>query len=304
MQREMEALSRETQDRVCEALERIDGARCQKTVWERPDDGGTIYVDRILEDGDVIEKMSVNFAIVRGELSEAMKRAALGAERRLAAGDPRFYATGVSIVIHPRSPVVPSAHANYRYFELGSGPEPAAWWFGGGADLTPSYLFDEDARHFHRLHREACDAHDRSFYPRFKKQCDEYFYIPHRGERRGIGGIFFDQLNDRDPEELLAFVRTCADAFLLAYLPIVQRRKDVPVSEDQRRWQQRRRGRYAEFNLTADRGIAFGLKSNGRVESILMALPPSARWEYDGEPAVGTEEARLADVLRHPRDWA
>jgi coproporphyrinogen III oxidase len=305
MRREMEALSRHAQDRVCEAIEGFEGSGCREARWD-PDDGtGTYYVDRILEGGRVFEKVSVNFAVVRGTLSPAMQRAALGGDAGTTNGsEPPFYATGVSVVIHSRSPLVPSAHANYRYFEVGAEASPTTWWFGGGADLTPCYLFDEDARHFHGIHREVCDAYDPAFYPAFKKRCDEYFYIPHRRERRGIGGIFFDNLNDRDPETLLSFVTACSDAFLPGYVPIVERRKDLPVCRRQVRWQSRRRGRYAEFNLTADRGIAFGLKSNGRVESILMALPPSARWQDETEPAPGSEEARLVDVARHPREWA
>lgn len=177
------------------------------------------------------------------------------------------------------------------------------WWFGGGADLTPAYLFDEDAAHFHRLHKEACDKHDPAFYPRFKKWCDEYFFIRHRGETRGVGGIFFDDLNDRDPDLLFAFAKDASAAFVPAYVPLVEKRKDMPFSEEQKRWQQLRRGRYVEFNLVYDRGTTFGLKTGGRIESILMTLPLTARWEYDHHPEPGSEEARLLEVLKSPREW-
>jgi coproporphyrinogen III oxidase len=200
--------------------------------------------------------------------------------------------------------MAPTAHANYRYFELGDGATPEAWWFGGGSDLTPAYLFEEDAAHFHRVHKEACDRYDASLYPRLKRACDEYFYLPHRGERRGVGGIFFDRLNGDDPEGLFAFVRGCADAFVPAYLPLVEARKDAPFTAAQRRWQEMRRGRYVEFNLVYDRGTLFGFKTGGRAESILMSLPLVARWEYDHQPEPGGPEARLVEVLRTPREWA
>jgi coproporphyrinogen III oxidase len=246
----------------------------------------------------VFEKAGVNVAEIHGELSPEGARAALG-ER---ADGGRFHATGLSLVIHPRNPMVPSVHANYRYFELESGA--ATWWFGGGSDLSPSYLFAEDAAHFHRVHKDVCDRFDPAFYGTAKARCDEYFRLPHRGESRGVGGIFFDRLNGRDPEELLALVSDCAAAFLPAYLPVVQRRKDLPYTDEQRRWQLLRRGRYAEFNLVCDRGTAFGLRTDGRTESILMSLPPLARWEYGHEPRAGSAEARLLDVLRYPRSWA
>jgi coproporphyrinogen III oxidase len=220
--------------------------------------------------------------------------------------DRGFFAAGVSLVLHPHNPMAPTAHANYRYFERGGGGDeaPAAWWFGGGADLTPAYLFEEDVRHFHRAHKVACDRHDPKLYPRFKRWCDEYFYLPHRGEARGVGGIFFDDLCDRDPAALLSFCRDCADAFVPAYLPIVEQRKDADFTPEQKRWQQLRRGRYVEFNLVYDRGTRFGLKTAGRVESVLMSLPLTARWEYAHEPPAESEEGRLVAVLRAPREWA
>jgi coproporphyrinogen III oxidase len=198
--------------------------------------------------------------------------------------------------------MVPSAHANYRYFELGDESSPQSWWFGGGADLSPSYLIREDAVHFHRVHRAACDAHDPGFYPRFKKWCDDYFYIAHREERRGIGGIFFDNLNDRDPNDLFAFVCSCAQAFVPAYLPIVERRKDSLFTESQKHWQGIRRGRYVEFNLLYDRGTSFGLRIGGRTESILMSLPLVGCWdETMSRPE--SFETKTLEVLRHPQEW-
>jgi coproporphyrinogen III oxidase len=215
--------------------------------------------------------------------------------------DRRFFATGVSLVLHPRNPFCPTVHANYRYFELGEG---AAWWFGGGADLTPSYLFEDDARHFHRVHKEACDRHDRAYYPRFKKDCDVYFRIAHRGEARGIGGIFFDDLDEGGQDALFALVSDLGDAFVPAYFPVAHRRASHPYDESHWRWQQIRRGRYVEFNLVYDRGTVFGLKTDARVESVLMSLPLTARWEVSHQPAPGTPEATLLEVLRHPREWA
>jgi coproporphyrinogen III oxidase len=258
-----------------------------------------------MQNGTVFEKAGVNVAMVYGTLSAEAARAALGHGRGLGDHEVSFYATGVSVVIHPHNPMAPSAHANYRYVEYVPHHDaaPASWWFGGGADLTPAYLFEEDAVHFHRLHKEVCDRHCVSFYPRFKQWCDEYFYIAHRGERRGVGGIFFDNLNDRPPEALLTFVTHCAQAFVPAYLPLVLRRKDMPYNERHKQWQQLRRGRYVEFNLTYDRGTLFGLKTGGRTESILMSLPLMARWEYDFQPTPGSAEARTVEVLRQPRAW-
>ncbi|HET6343908.1 MAG TPA: oxygen-dependent coproporphyrinogen oxidase, partial [Myxococcota bacterium] len=215
----------------------------------------------------------------------------------------KFFATGISLVLHPHNPFAPTVHANYRYFERGDGQAPGSWWFGGGADLTPSYLFEEDATHFHRVHKEACDRHDPAFYPRFKTWCDAYFTIAHRGETRGIGGIFFDNLHDRDRDALHAFAADCAGAFVPAYLPIVEKRQAHPFTEEHKRWQGLRRGRYVEFNLVYDRGTVFGLRTAGRIESILMSLPLHARWEYNHTPPEGSREAALVDVLRHPRAW-
>jgi coproporphyrinogen III oxidase len=207
-------------------------------------------------------------------------------------------ASGISLIIHPRNPFVPTTHANFRHIVHGQKA-----WFGGGADLTPYYLFEEDAQHFHRSLRAACDAHDPSYYPRFKKTCDSYFWLKHRGEARGVGGLFFEDMGG-EPAREFAFVRDVGRAFLPAYLPIVARRKDAPYGDAQRAWQEQRRGRYVEFNLLYDRGTGFGLETGGRVESILVSLPPRVRWDYDAQPPAGSEEARLLEVVKHPRDWA
>ena len=199
--------------------------------------------------------------------------------------------------------MAPTVHANYRYFERGEGQKPGSWWFGGGADLTPSYLFEQDAVHFHQVHKDACDRHEVADFAKFKQWCDDYFHIRHRGERRGLGGIFFDDINGADREDCFAFVTDCAESFLSSYLPILERRKDLPYTPEQKAWQQIRRGRYVEFNLVYDRGTTFGLTTNGRIESILMSLPLTARWEYCHEVEVGSEEHRLLEVLRHPRNW-
>jgi coproporphyrinogen III oxidase len=236
-----------------------------------------------------------------------------------------FFAAGLSLVIHPRNPHAPTVHANYRYFEVTHPADKSnvlAWWFGGGSDLTPSYLYDDDARHFHATLKAACDAHGAALYPAFKAWCDEYFFIPHRGEARGIGGLFFDDLCDVKhkrlpdapradrpwtPETIFAFVRSAGDAFLPSYLPVLERRAQVPSTDDQRRWQLLRRGRYVEFNLVYDRGTKFGLMTPGaRIESILMSLPEVARWEYCSEVGAkqDSEEGKLLEVLRKPRAWA
>lgn len=286
------------QDEICEALSQLDGGTFRQDIWERPEGGGGR--SRVLQDGQVFEKAGVGVSVVMGDLSpEAAARMGGGQD----IDDLSFFATGVSLVLHPHNPMAPTVHANYRYFERGDGSAPGSWWFGGGADLTPSYLFEEDAVHFHETLRAACDAHDTKFYPRFKRWCDEYFHIPHRQESRGLGGIFFDGLNDRSQEECFAFVSDCAHAFLPAYMPILKRRHELPFEPHHKAWQQVRRGRYVEFNLVYDRGTQFGLKTNGRIESILMSLPLTARWEYDHHPEEGSEEAKLVALLREPKDW-
>jgi coproporphyrinogen III oxidase len=286
-----------TQDAITAALEAIDGGDFLEDRWER--DGGGGGRTRVMQNSRLFDKAGVNCSVVHGELNddavEAMRaRHDLGSSRD-------FFATGVSLVLHPHNPMAPTVHANYRYFELGNGE---SWWFGGGCDLTPSYLFPTDATHFHQVHKNACDAHDSKFYPRFKEWCDEYFHIPHRNEGRGLGGIFFDDLNDRPAADCLAFVQQCASAFLPAYLPILRRRVDLPYTDENKRWQQLRRGRYVEFNLVYDRGTVFGLKTKARTESVLMSLPLTARWEYDHEPAPRSKEGKLVAVLRSPKAWA
>ncbi|MCD7447102.1 hypothetical protein HAX54_023131 [Datura stramonium] len=210
-------------------------------------------------------------------------------------------------VLHPKNPFAPTVHFNYRYFETDAPKDapgaPRQWWFGGGTDLTPAYIFEEDVKHFHSVQKGACDKFDASFYPRFKKWCDDYFYIKHRGERRGLGGIFFDDLNDYDQEMLLSFSTECANSVIPAYIPIIEKRKDTPFTDEHKAWQQLRRGRYVEFNLVYDRGTTFGLKTGGRIESILVSLPLTARWEYDHQPAEGSEEWKLLDACINPKEW-
>jgi coproporphyrinogen III oxidase len=218
-----------------------------------------------------------------------------------------FFAAGISSVLHPKNPFAPTLHFNYRYFETDAPKDapgaPRQWWFGGGTDLTPAYIFEEDVKHFHTVQKAACDKFDPSFYPRFKKWCDDYFYIKHRDERRGLGGIFFDDLNDYDQEMLLSFATECANSVVDAYLPIIEKRKDLPFTDQNKAWQQLRRGRYVEFNLVYDRGTTFGLKTGGRIESILVSLPLTARWEYDHKPEEGSEEWKLLDACINPKEW-
>jgi coproporphyrinogen III oxidase len=290
------------QGRICEQLEAVDAAeRFIEDNWERPHggDGGAILggrgCTRILEDGAVFERAGVGFSLVYGRFSEEFAA-------RLPIGSGRlFAATGVSLVLHPRSPHIPTVHMNYRRLT-----REGAGWFGGGADLTPYYLDLEDARHFHQSHKDACDRHgDFADYAAFKKACDGYFHNHHRSEGRGIGGTFFDYLtdDDNDRDAVLAFVRDAGEALLKGYLPIARRHKDDPVSDEERKWQLLRRGRYVEFNLLHDRGTTFGIKTNGRVESILMSMPPLVSWSYRHEPAQGSREAELLDALKSPRDW-
>src|SRR5262245_6766414 len=285
------AYFRDLQDRICAALAELDGKTAfREDAWERPGGGGGR--SRVLTDGGLFEKAGVNFSEVAGQMSEEFAAQIPGAGRD-------FTATGVSLVLHPRSPLVPTAHANFRFLSKGQ-----KQWFGGGADLTPYYPFRDDVVHFHTVWRRVCRRHEPLVnYRAMKEECDRYFFLPHRGEARGVGGIFFDYL-ESDLEQLFAFVRDCGDAFPEAYLPIARRRKDLPWAERQRHWQLVRRGRYAEFNLLYDRGTVFGLKTGGRVESILMSLPPLVRWEYDCRPEPGSPEAELVEVYLQPHEWA
>jgi coproporphyrinogen III oxidase len=300
MQSRMERMVCESQESICEAIEKLDGARFGHDSWNRVEGGGG--VSRVLQNGDVFEKAGVNVSVITGNMSSEAARAALGRGRRVPEQALGFFAAGLSIVIHPHNPMAPSVHANYRYFELAGDAGPQSWWFGGGADLSPSYLFSEDAVHFHSVLKAACDAHDLTFYPRFKKWCDDYFYLAHREERRGVGGIFFDNLNDRHPNQLFEFVRDCARAFVPAYLPIVERRKNLPYTQLEKHWQGIRRGRYVEFNLLYDRGTSFGLRTGGRTESILMSLPLVGCWDENGV-SPNSSESKILEVLRHPEEW-
>src|SRR6266436_6577735 len=278
----------ELQNRISLSIEQIDGVRFREDSWTR--DGGGGGRTRILEEGNVFEKAGVNFSSVHGNLPEQF-----AAKIPLGSGTS-FFAAGVSLVFHPRSPMVPAVHANFRYLEKGD-----AAWFGGGTDLTPCYPFAEDAAHFHRTIKQACDRHNPEFYPRFKKACDEYFMLKHRGEMRGIGGIFFDYVQG-DAEKNFAFVQDAGNSFITAYLPIAKLRMNEPYGEKERQYQLYRRGRYVEFNLLYDRGTIFGLETRGRTESILMSLPPLVRWVYDFKPEPGSREEKALEFYQ-PRDW-
>ena len=263
--------------------------------WERGDNGGGGF-SRVISSGEVFEKGGVNFSEVYGTLPAEMSLKLTGEAK-----EKEFYATGTSLVIHPYSPRVPTTHANYRYLEV-----EGLKWFGGGADLTPYKLEEEDATFFHQQFKTACDKHNEEFYPKFKKWCDEYFYLPHRKETRGVGGIFYDYLGKDDPENLdnyYNFSKDASAAFLEAYLPIVNKRKDEPWTEAEKDFQLHRRGRYVEFNLIYDRGTLFGLKTNGRTESILMSLPAEVRWSYNYQTENKAEEEKLLEVLRQPKEW-
>lgn len=312
-------LMRQLQDEICQGLQQLDGvAKFQEDAWERPEGGGGR--SRVMREGAVFEQGGVNFSEVWGSHLPP----SILAQRPEAQGH-QFYATGTSMVLHPRNPYVPTVHLNYRYFEAGP-----VWWFGGGIDLTPYYPFAEDVAHFHCTLKQACEAHHPEYYSVFKPWCDEYFYLKHRQEMRGVGGIFFDyqdgqgqlykgpdpkgvaaQYSDRfgipqtrNWEELFAFVQDCGRAFLPAYTPIVKRRQSMEYGDRQRNFQLYRRGRYVEFNLVYDRGTIFGLQTNGRTESILMSLPPLVRWEYGYQPEPNTPEAELYEVFLKPQDWA
>jgi coproporphyrinogen III oxidase len=290
------AFLRGLQDRICCALEAADGgARFQEDAWQRPGGGGGR--SRVLKQGAVFEQGGVGYSHVFGERLPP----AATAQRPELAGRA-WNAIGVSLVVHPRNPYLPTTHMNVRYFEaVADGAEPA-WWFGGGFDLTPFYPFDEDVAHWHAVARDLSAPFGAEVYPRYKQWCDEYFYLKHRGETRGVGGLFFDDLNAWGFERCFAYQQAVGNGFLDAYLPIVERRKATPYGEREREFQLYRRGRYVEFNLVYDRGTLFGLQSGGRAESILMSLPPRVRFEYAYAPEPGSAEARLADYLR-PRDW-
>ncbi len=287
------------QDSITARLEEVDAkAVFREDIWTRKEGGGGRT--RVIEGGAVFEKGGVNISKVHGPLAPAM-------QQYFKVGDVNFFACGLSLVLHPKSPMVPTVHANWRYFEMYDQQGTTIdSWFGGGQDLTPYYLFEEDAEHFHRTCKLACDRHDPKFYPEYKQKCDAYFWNSHRDEARGVGGLFFDYCKaseERSMEDWYQFVIDVGNSFLEAYIPIVQRRQDMPYAQHQRKWQEIRRGRYVEFNLVHDKGTLFGLKTNGRIESILMSLPPHVQWVYDQHPDPGSEEEKLLKVLENPREW-
>lgn len=285
------------QDSICDELAKTDGsAGFLDDRWSREQGGGGLT--RVLRDGEVFEQAGVNYSHVAGGKLPA---SATAARPQLAGA--QFEAAGVSLVIHPQNPFVPTSHANVRYFQATTGEGARVWWFGGGFDLTPCYPFVEDVIHWHRTARDACLPFGDDVYPRFKKWCDEYFYLPHRGETRGVGGLFFDDVNEWGFEKCFSFMQSIGDHFLAAYLPIVEQRKATSFNQDHRHFQLYRRGRYVEFNLVYDRGTLFGLQSGGRSESILMSLPPLVRWQYGWEPKPGSAEAVLYSDYLRPRDW-
>lgn len=302
------------QNNICAALEEEDGkATFIEDDWVRQGGGGG--KTRVIANGNVFEKGGVNTSVVHGNITDAMRKVLnLGAQQN--SGGETWFAAGISIVLHPENPFVPTVHCNYRMFQLsGADGNVLDCWFGGGTDLTPYYLFEEDAIHFHGTYKNICDQFDTSFYASFKKTCDDYFVNTHRGqERRGIGGIFYDHQRPssvqalspeqtKDEDFWMNFGKACGDGFLTAYLPIVQKRKDIVFNDQHKYWQEIRRGRYVEFNLVHDRGTIFGLKTNGRTESILMSLPPTVRFDYNHQPTPGSEEDKLLQACLQPRDW-
>jgi len=293
---QVDAYLRDLQDRLCQALQAADGeAQFVEDVWTRAAGGGGRT--RVLKNGRVFEQAGVGFSRVSGDTLPASATA----HRPQLAGRT-WIATGVSLVVHPLNPYVPTAHLNVRYFEADKAAEAPVWWFGGGFDLTPCYPFDEDCRHWHRVARDACAPFGEELYPRYKQWCDDYFRIRHRDETRGVGGLFFDDLNDGGFERCFGFLQSIGNGFFDAYLPIVTRRAPLPYGEREREFQLYRRGRYVEFNLVYDRGTLFGLQSGGRTESILMSLPPRLRYEYGYRPEPGSPEAKLSEYLK-PREW-
>ncbi|XP_017323873.1 oxygen-dependent coproporphyrinogen-III oxidase, mitochondrial [Ictalurus punctatus] len=304
MSSRMEMLIMETQAEFCRALQEVDGGTFKVDRWSREEGGGGVSC--VLQDSKMFEKAGVNVSVVSGHLSEEAAKQMRSRGKQLKAKDGKlpFIAMGVSSVIHPKNPHIPTVHFNYRYFEVEEADGSKQWWFGGGTDLTPVYIDEADAVHFHSVLRDACNKHNPQYYPDFKKWCDRYFFIRHRGETRGIGGIFFDDLDSPNQEEAFSFVKSCAKTVVPCYLPIVRKHLDDKFTQQEKDWQQIRRGRYVEFNLVYDRGVKFGLATPGsRVESIIMSLPLTARWEYMHEPTRGTKEADMLEVLRNPKEW-
>ncbi len=293
------AYIQELQDTITSKLEAVDGkAKFQEDLWKRAEGGGGRT--RVIENGNIFEKGGVNISKVFGELPEALRKQ-FGVE----SGD--FFACGLSLVLHPKNPFIPTVHANWRYFEMYDGEgNIVTQWFGGGQDLTPYYLFDEDAIHFHTVCKEACDKHHPDFHQKFKETCDNYFWNAHRNEARGVGGLFFDYLKKTDEfsmQNRYDFVTEVGNSFLNSYVPIVEKRRGMEYTQEHKDWQEVRRGRYVEFNLVHDRGTLFGLKTNGRIESILMSLPPVVQWKYNHHPEEGSQEAKLLEVLAKPKNW-
>jgi len=287
------------QDKITQELEAIDGeAQFKEDRWKRPEGGGGR--SRVLENGNAIEKAGVNISAVHGPLPKSM-------QNYFKVEDVNFFACGLSLVIHPKNPMVPTVHANWRYFEMyDQRGNCIDQWFGGGQDLTPYYLFEDDVKHFHQTCKKACDEHHPDFYKAFKENCDAYFFNKHREEARGVGGLFFDYLKENENfslEDRYRFVITIGDSFLKAYTPLLKKRKELSYTPAQRKWQEIRRGRYVEFNLVHDKETLFGLQTNGRIESILMSLPPKVQWKYDHHPEKGSEEERLVKVLKSPQNW-
>ncbi|MFA5082733.1 MAG: oxygen-dependent coproporphyrinogen oxidase [Hydrogenophilaceae bacterium] len=286
----------ELQELIVERMEQVDGKPFRRDEWQRPQGGGGLT--RLIEEGNVLERGGVNFSHVMGDQLPASATA-----HRPELAGRTWQAMGVSLVMHPRNPYAPTTHMNVRFFVAEKAGEAPVWWFGGGMDLTPYYGFEEDAKHFHDVCRRALIPFGEDYYPRFKKWCDDYFFLKHRNEPRGIGGIFFDDLNERDFNHCFNLVESVGDHFLSAYVPILERHMHTPYGERERDFQAYRRGRYVEFNLVWDRGTLFGLQSGGRTESILMSLPPVVKWRYDWQPEPGTPEARLYSDFLKPRNW-
>ena len=286
----------ELQDRITASIEKLDSVKFRRDAWVRPEGGGG--ESRILSDGAVFERAGVSVSHVFGEKMPP----SASIQRPEIAGAP-FEAMGLSLVFHPRNPHVPTTHCNVRFLIARPAGGPEVWWFGGGFDLTPYYPYDEDVLHWHRCARDACQPFGTDVYEKYKAWCDRYFFLPHRNETRGVGGLFFDDLNEGGFSRCFAFQRSIGEHFLPAFLPILERRRDLPYGDRERQFQLYRRGRYVEFNLVLDRGTLFGLQSRGRTESILMSLPPIVRWEYDWHPAPESPEARLYEGFLRPRDY-
>ena len=287
------------QDSITSKIEEVDGlAKFEEDIWQRQEGGGGRT--RVIENGAIFEKGGVNISAVHGELPEVLRK-------QFNVDEGTFFACGLSLVLHPINPMIPTVHANWRYFEMyDTTGKMVTQWFGGGQDLTPYYLFDEDAIHFHTVCKNVCDSYSPDFYSTFKKNCDDYFWNAHREEARGVGGLFFDYLKATNSFTILDrynFVTAVGASFLESYLPIVKKRKDIPFTISQKDWQEIRRGRYVEFNLVHDRGTLFGLKTNGRIESILMSLPPVVQWKYNYSPEENSEEEKLIKVLTNPKEW-